>query len=78
MKKKMIDKDVPIGKLVRVKDVLPSPSELAVSEETTKITISLKRSSIDFFKHQAERYHTKYQRMIRDLVDRYAMQYSNV
>lgn len=76
MKKKMIDKDMPVGKLVGVEDFLPSPAELAVSEETTKITISLKKSSIEFFKHQAQRYHTKYQRMIRDLVDKYAMQYS--
>lgn len=76
MKKKTISFDMPIGKLVRIGDFLPPPAELATSEEITKITISLKKSSIDFFKHQAERYHTKYQRMIRELLDRYAMQYS--
>jgi predicted DNA binding CopG/RHH family protein len=67
---------MPIGKLARVKDFLPSPADLVISEETKKITISLKKSSIDFFKRQAARYHTKYQRMIRELVDRYALQYS--
>lgn len=76
MKKKMINADMPIGKLIRIKDFLPLPAELAVPEETEKITISLKKSSIDFFKHQAERYHTKYQRMIRELLDKYAMQFS--
>lgn len=76
MKKKTFNQDMPIGKLVRVKDFLPPPDKLAVAEETTKVTISLRKSSIKFFKRQAERYHTKYQRMIRDLLDRYAMQYA--
>ncbi|MEK7850196.1 MAG: CopG family transcriptional regulator [Candidatus Omnitrophota bacterium] len=76
MRKKTLDFDMPMGKLTRVKDLLPSPADLVISEETKKITISLKKSSIDFFKRQAARYHTKYQRMIRELVDRYALQYS--
>ena len=76
MKKKMTNLDMPVGKLRRVKDFLPAPAELALPGETTKITISLKKSSIEFFKRQAERYHTKYQRMIRELVDRYALQYA--
>jgi predicted DNA binding CopG/RHH family protein len=76
MKKKMINSDMPIGKMVRIKDFLPSPEKLAIPEETIKITLSLKKASIDFFKQQAERYHTKYQRMIRELIDRYTTQYS--
>jgi predicted DNA binding CopG/RHH family protein len=76
MKKKTINSEMPIGTLVRVKDFLPSPAELAIPGESKKITISLKKSSIEFFKHQAQRHHTKYQRMIRELVDRYAMAYS--
>lgn len=76
MKKKMINSDMPVGKLTRIKDFLPPPAELVIPEETIKITISLKKSSVEFFKRQAHRYHTKYQRMIRELVDRYAMQYS--
>lgn len=74
--RKKINSDMPIGKLVRVKDFLPSPDVLAVSEETEKITIALKKSSIEFFKNQAHRHRTKYQKMIRELLDRYAMQYS--
>lgn len=77
MKNKIHNADMPIGKLTRIRDFLPPPAELATTEETTKITISLKKSSIEFFKRQAQHNHTKYQRMIRDLVDRYATQYSN-
>lgn len=76
MKKKIPNKDMPIGKLTRVSDFLPPPEELVIPEETVKITISLSKSSVDFFRHQAKQYHTKYQRMIRQLVDRYAMRYS--
>ena len=68
---------MPIGRLTRIKDFLPPPSELVVPAETLKVTISLKKSSVDFFKHQAEKHHTKYQKMIRELVDRYATQFSS-
>lgn len=78
MKKRIIDRDRPIGKLTRVEDFLPPPNELALPEDTIKVTISLKKSSIDFFKKAAGRNHTKYQKMIRELVDRYATQYSAV
>jgi predicted DNA binding CopG/RHH family protein len=74
--KKIHNNDFPIGKLTRIKDFLPPPAKLAVAEETAKITLSLKKSSIDFFKQQAQRYHTKYQRMMRELIDRYVLQYS--
>lgn len=77
MRRKINNSDMPIGKLTRIKDFLPSPAELAKTEKTQKITIALKRSSIEFFKREASRHHTKYQRMIRDLVDRYATQYYN-
>lgn len=76
MRKKTINSDMPVGKLTRIKDFLPAPDKLVIPEKTVKITISLKKSSIDFFKQQAQRHHTKYQRMIRELVDRYALQYS--
>ncbi|MFH0772321.1 MAG: CopG family transcriptional regulator [Candidatus Omnitrophota bacterium] len=75
MKKKINDSDMPIGKLTRVKDFLPAPAELAKAEKTQKITIALKKSSVEFFKREASRHHTKYQRMIRDLVDKYVAQY---
>jgi predicted DNA binding CopG/RHH family protein len=76
MRKKTYNSDEPIGKLTRIKDFLPPPQQLAVAEDTVKVTISLKKSSVEIFKHMANRYHTKYQRMIRELVDKYATQYS--
>ena len=77
MRKKIKDNDtdMPRGKLIRVKDFLPPPDQLVFPEEVIKVTISLKKSSIDFCKRKAEQYHTKYQKMIRELVDRYASRY---
>lgn len=75
MKRKNSDWEMPKGKLTRIKDFLPSPDELVTPGETVKVTISLNRSSVEFFKRQAERYHTKYQKMIRELLDRYVSQY---
>lgn len=77
MGKRKPDPDFPIGKLTRVKDVLPPPDQLVFpGEETVKVTLHLSRSSIQFFKRKASEHHTKYQRMLRELVDRYAKQYS--
>ena len=77
MSKKMSDPDFPIGKLTRIKDVLPPPEKLVVSEETVKVTLLLSKSSVKFFKDKATRHRMKYQRMIRELVDRYTEQYSS-
>ncbi|MBU6500060.1 MAG: hypothetical protein KGQ40_16165 [Rhodospirillales bacterium] len=54
-----------------VPDFLPSPAELAFREEGVKITLALSRKSIDYFKSEAARHHTQYQRMIRRLLDAY-------
>ena len=67
--------DMPAGNLVRVKDFLPPPHELVMPEDTVKVTISLKRSSVEFFKRQARKHHAKYQKMIRELLDQYASKY---
>ena len=76
MSKRTSDADFPIGKLTRIKDVLPPPEQLVVPEETIKVTLLLSKSSIRFFKQQAAQHRTKYQRMLRALVDRYAKQFS--
>jgi hypothetical protein len=60
-----------------VRDFLPPPHELAVRDEGVKVTISLSRRSVDFFKAAAERNHTSYQRMIRRLLDAYADRYKD-
>ncbi len=70
------DKDLPIGRLTPIKDVLPPPQKLAVPEQTVKVTLLLSKASVRFFKEYAAQHGTKYQRMIRELVDRYTGQYS--
>lgn len=75
MKKRIRDKDMPIGRLTRVNDFLPPPEELALPQDTVKVTIALSRPSVEFFKREAQRHHTKYQKMIREVVDRYASRY---
>jgi predicted DNA binding CopG/RHH family protein len=63
--------DEPLGKLRVVPDFLPSPEELVPREDTVKVTIALSKSSIAFFKREAEKHHTQYQKMIRRLLDAY-------
>ncbi len=74
-KNKNSDYDMPIGKLTRIKDDLPAPHELAMPDDTVKITILLNRESVDFFKHEARKHRTKYQKMIRELLDKYVSRY---
>jgi len=76
MNKRTAEADLPIGKLTRIKDVLPPPEKLVVPEDTIKVTLLLSKSSIRFFKQKAAQHRTKYQRMLRELVDRYAEQFS--
>ena len=63
--------DEPLGEVKIISDFLPSPDELAFREESVKVTISLSKRSVEFFKAQATRHHTHYQRMIRQLLDAY-------
>ena len=60
-----------MGKVKVVSDFLPSPKELALKDETVKITIALSKTSVDFFKNEAKKYNTQYQKMIRRLLDEY-------
>ena len=63
--------DEPIGKIDVIRDFLPSPEELAFKEDTVKVTIALSKSSVEFFKREAKKHDTKYQQMIRRLLDAY-------
>jgi len=65
----------PIGNLKVVEDFLPPPHELVFAEDTVKVTIGLSRSSVDFFKREAHRNRTAYQKMIRRVLDIYASRY---
>ncbi len=61
-----------IGKVKIVKDFLPPPSELVLRDDNVKVTLSLSRRSINFFKSEAKKQRVPYQKMFRALVDRYA------
>jgi hypothetical protein len=61
-----------IGKVKILKDFLPPPSELVLRDDNVKVTLSLSRRSIDFFKSEAKKQRVPYQKMIRALVDGYA------
>jgi len=71
MKKKIEYTDEPMGKVRVVSDFLPSPEELVLKDETVKVTIALSKASVDFFKNEAKKYNTQYQKMIRRLLDEY-------
>jgi len=59
-----------------IKDFLPRPEELAFREEGVKVTIALSKKSVKFFKSEAAKHHTQYQRMIRRLIDTYVETYN--
>jgi predicted DNA binding CopG/RHH family protein len=64
-----------MGRTRVVRDFLPTPDQLAFKEEKVKVTISLSKASLEFFKEQAHRRRTPYQKMIRNLLDAYAVQH---
>ena len=71
MKSKIKYTDEPMGKLKIISDFLPPPDQLVLKEDNVKVTLALKKSSIEFFKKEARKNHTSYQKMIRQLVDWY-------
>ena len=73
MKKQIVYADEEIGDIEVIDDFLPTPEQLVFKEDNVKVTISLSRSSVDFFKKEATRHNTQYQRMIRRLLDYYAV-----
>jgi hypothetical protein len=71
MSKRIAYTNEPIGEPRVIRDFLPSPAELAFRDEDVKITITLSKKSVEFFKSEAARADTQYQRMIRRLLDAY-------
>jgi len=71
MNKQIQYTDEAIGNVKLVADFLPSPQELKLKNENTKVTISLSSESVAYFKEVAEANHMQYQKMIRQLLDEY-------
>lgn len=75
MSKKIKYTDEPIGEVKVMHDFLPSPAQLAKKDDTVKVTLSLTKSSVEFFKEEAQSHHTQYQKMIRNLLEEYSRQH---
>lgn len=65
----------PAGELKRISDFLPAPNQLIPAQEHMKVTLALTKSSVDFFKREARKHRTKYQVMIRELINLYAQKH---
>ena len=75
MKSKIKYTDEAMGNLEVVKDFLPPPDQLVLKEDRVKVTISLSKGSVEFFKKEAKKQCTSYQKMIRRIIDVYTSQY---
>ena len=64
-----------MGNIQVIPDFLPPPEELAFKENIVKVTISPSRESVEFFKKEAKKHNTQYQKMIRRLLDVYSRSY---
>jgi predicted DNA binding CopG/RHH family protein len=58
-----------------VKDFLPHPEKLVLKDEGVKVTLTLSKESVDFFKEWAAKQHGHYQAMIRKVIDHYVAHY---
>ena len=61
------------GRMQEIEDFLPSPEELAFKEEPemVKVTLTLHKETVKFFKDRAGYLDASYQRMIRNLLREY-------
>ena len=78
MKKQIRYTDEAMGRVRVVKDFLPSPDQLVLREESVKVTISLSKSSVDYFKRVASENRTQYQKLIRKVLDLYASHFMSL
>lgn len=62
-----------VGESNRAVREMPYPVGLVSSDTKHRITIYLNKSTVDYFKQQANKHHTKYQRMMRAVLYRYAV-----
>ena len=76
MKKRIKYTDEPI-ELEKVEDFLPPPEKLVLKDESVKVTLTLSKGSIDFFKKIANKRHYPYQKMIRKVLDYYVSHYKS-
>lgn len=71
MKKNITYTNEPMKMGEIVKDFLPKPENLVFKEAKTRVTLTLTKKSLDFFKKSAKKHDASYQAMIRQLIDFY-------
>ncbi len=71
MKRENEYSDEPLGDIRIIDDFLPPPDKLVFKEENVKVTLGLSKTSVEYFKKEAKKHHTQYQKMIRRLLDLY-------
>lgn len=76
MKKKRKYSDEPI-ELEVIEDFLPPPEKLSLKKKNIKVTLTLSKESVEFFKKIAKKRRYPYQKMIRKVVDYYVSHYKN-
>lgn len=67
----------PIGRYKIIPDFLPSPEQLVKKESNVKVTINLRKNSVEFFKSLAKKNNIQYQKVIRRLLNSYADSFAN-
>lgn len=66
-----------ISKASNFKSLMPSLDQLAQKEDSIKVTLSLTKASVEYFKQEARKREVCYQVMIRNLIDEYVKYYSS-
>jgi hypothetical protein len=66
----------PVGRYKVIPDFLPPPDQLVKKETNVKVTINLRKDSVDFFKTVARKNNVQYQKVIRGLLNSYADTYA--
>ena len=56
---------------------MPSLDKLAQKEDTVKVTLSLTKASVEYFKSEAQKREVCYQVMLRNLIDEYVKHCTN-
>ena len=63
--------DGPGGDYIIIDDYLPSPDQLVFKESNARVTINLNARDIEYFKREAKKHGTQYQKLIRNVLDLY-------
>ncbi len=69
--------NIPVQKIDRTLKDMPYPIGLVPTEKKVLVSFYLNKSTVRFFKKEADRHHAKYQRMMRAVLERYMHHHDN-